>query len=61
MIGYEHFLRREKTDREDIKTVQFGWPLGMPLVVISVATSGKYAQGWIPELRERCSRLKAAP
>ena len=31
-IGCANYLLSTKTIGEDIKTVQFGWPLGMPLV-----------------------------
>ena len=29
---------------EDVKTVQFGWPLGMPLVALRGADSGKFTR-----------------
>lgn len=46
---------------EDIKTVQLGWPLGMPLVRnlgdgIWVTASGKFASSWKTGLSACCLR-----
>lgn len=36
----------KRTIGTDIKTVQFGWPLGMPLVVSSRNHKGSHARIW---------------
>ncbi len=43
---------------EDIKTAQFGWPLGMPLIRNWIATFGKFAQALPLALRELFLRSK---
>ena len=45
---------------EDVKTVQIGWPLGMPLVRKMARICGRFASACHGESLESCSRLSAA-
>ncbi len=49
-----------KTIGEDIKTVQFGWPLGMPLVRKMEKIYGKFVFIWTVVLLECCLLYQVA-